>query len=698
MKKWLICLPVILFPFITLSQFKWDGEAMNNRWDDPLNWAGDMVPGPGAEVILDHSIRIGSYTVELPSGDQTVDLSRLVLSPEATDSIQLVLPSTNTAQIGLLITGQGNALVIGKNAVFVNASGASSGTPVQVSGDGFFRIENGGRYVHQTERGHTTGLVSRLAGDAGTESGVFEFRVPGGAAYTVSVSGRTYGHLIFSSGTAGIIKTYTGAGVNPLTVQSNLHIKENAIFSYGNNVSNIFIGGDCVIDSGGQFTLSNGANSSTIHIKGDLHVAGRLVQSGSAAGSVVKMDGAGNSQKISGRGIWLGNYSLSIGNPGAVVVNDTTWLPGDLHILSGKVNVGERALLGIAAGKSISLAGDQNFVEGSLARVGSDTLLFPLGTGGIYAPLSIAAGGAVLDTFIARYYRANPQTASLASDVLPPVNHISSVEYWSLISSNNSPRNVSLFAGATSFVRDPASVVVAAVEDNFWLSKGLAGFEAVANNPPWVSGFVHAEFPSQEYSWFTLASTGPESANPLPVRILSYTARLDNAGRVNISWELSEDVPAGTRFRLVRETASGSLVVWDTVFLQGTANRVYAFADRLREPGNYHYRMEIDDPAIGNTISAVRSVTWMPKDGNFISVYPNPASGRAWLRWYSGESPFYIVIYNSLGRQVMIQKRIGINAVKEYELNVSSLPPGLYRIVLLRGNIPLAAATLLVRR
>jgi hypothetical protein len=179
----LFCIAVTAF-VTCLAQKKWDGGGNNNQWSNDQNWFPDGVPLLGDDVMLDNSLIQGSYVVELPLGNITVDLHSLIITPNG-NQITVLLPSTNSGLPGLNISGTGDALVIGNQGTLLNASGATTGNAILVTG--FLRINDGGKYIHQTARGNAA-LIDRLSIAPGTEKGVFEFDTPGTAGYTVLFS------------------------------------------------------------------------------------------------------------------------------------------------------------------------------------------------------------------------------------------------------------------------------------------------------------------------------------------------------------------------------------------------------------------------------------------------------------------------------------------------------------------------------
>ena len=138
------------------------------------------------------------------------------------------------------------------------------------------RINNDGRYLHNTPRGNAA-LIDKLSVAAGTELGIFEFDVPGTAGYTVSLTGNTFGSLVFSASAAGGTKSYSGSGTS--TMQIN---------------------GNWIIQAGASLTSTLSAN---ILLKGELVISGNLNLHPSTAGSTGRsIFFTGSANRIRGSG------------------------------------------------------------------------------------------------------------------------------------------------------------------------------------------------------------------------------------------------------------------------------------------------------------------------------------------------------------------------------------------------------------
>lgn len=232
-----------------VGQKRWDGEGLDSLWSNERNWFPDGIPLASDDVVFDNERVSGTYKINLPTGLTAVTINKLSILPGPGNSIVVELPSSNIATPALTIGSTGNAIRIGKSGIFINSSGASSGNPIVLNGS--FSIENGGRYVHRTQRGNAT-IVSKLLLEPSNYQGIFEFDVPGNAGYTLSVSGKQFGTLLLSSATAGK-KSYTGSGASALNIYGNLEIRDSCSLTSSLN-NNIRIGSNLLVE--GKLSLN----------------------------------------------------------------------------------------------------------------------------------------------------------------------------------------------------------------------------------------------------------------------------------------------------------------------------------------------------------------------------------------------------------------------------------------------------------
>ena len=349
--EWILMLWVMLcISASAVGQKKWDGEGLDSLWSNERNWFPDGIPLPTDDVIIDNEWISGGYTIILPSGLMAVNILSLSILPGQGNAIVVELPNNNLAAPALTIGSTGNAFRIGKSGIFINNSGASSGNPIQLNGS--FSIENGGRYIHRTQRGNAT-IVSRLLLEPSTYQGIFEFDVPGNAGYTLSVSGKQFGNLLLSSTAAGK-KSYTGSGISSLRIYGDLDIADSSSFTSSLN-SNIIIGRNLVVK--GRLALNpslsdtinrdlqfNG-DSSSIAITGNWNLGSNFNQVLVSRGmlqlkSNLTLENANASWKLSpSASMMFGTYSVS-GSASMVADSASTLGFGSTEGISADIAIG----------------------------------------------------------------------------------------------------------------------------------------------------------------------------------------------------------------------------------------------------------------------------------------------------------------------------------------------------------------------
>ncbi len=330
------------------AQKKWDGGGNDSLWSNPLNWHPDGVPTPTDTVVLNNQWTPHSYHVYFPPGLVTSHAFSLSIEPSSSYQISVTLPNTNTGVPGLVLYAGDTALTLNNKSIFYNVSGAAAGNAIQLTGK--VMIKNGGKYVHQTQRGNAL-IIANLVTSTETERGVFELNVPGNSAYTLSASGRNFGSLVLS-GQNSSRKTYTSSGSNQLTIRGDLLINEQATFS-SSLTNNIIVSGDMTIK--GRLYL-NPISSDTV---------GRcLITNGS--NHKIEVSGQFNQGPHFRKWVIDGNYQLQHSN-----IN-IDHADGKLHIQSGSIlDFGLSTIKG--SGEFISDS-NCNFLSSAVSIIGSDTL------------------------------------------------------------------------------------------------------------------------------------------------------------------------------------------------------------------------------------------------------------------------------------------------------------------------------------
>ncbi|MGN6293439.1 MAG: hypothetical protein ACTHMV_11915 [Chitinophagaceae bacterium] len=663
---------------------KWDGEAGDGQWTTPINWDLDRLPGSEDEVILDDTYINDDYTIFLPGGNNAVSLLSLIISPGSSQVITCILPSANTASPALTLTGPGDVFILNRGAVFRNASGAALGTPVTVTSSGFFRINNGGHYIHQTTRGHTDYLVSRLSDAAGTEKGIFEFDVPGTASYTVSISNRIFGKLIFSASSSGSLRTYTGAGINPVKVRGGMEIGPNTVFSYGANTDSFHIDGDCLVRESGIFNIANGSNKAVIAIKGNLDNRGLITETGTSTGSGLVLNGT-NHQLILSTGDITQEVKLVVDNQAGITLLSPLLISYQLELIRGKLFTSSTDLLSLGAEAICSGGSPLSFIEGPMKKTGSASFDFPLGVGGIYAPIGISSGGLETDEFLAEYKRANPQsTPGLGNICQAPVHHISYVEYWNLSRiAGSSSRKIKLTVSSSSFAYNLTALVVARADNGKWISEGGNTHATGMPSPPYVTGTFISDTDIEEFGAFTLGSTIDQTQNPLPIRIGSFSGSLNN-GQAFLYWTTGICPATGLRFEVQRAGHDQLFRRLSDVHGNDTAC-AYQFTDNFPEKGENYYRLKLT--GANGEISFSKTIMVSDKRGSVSGLKLSGIEGdQLKISVYSSLGDISFFIFDASGRVVRSYNRRLFQPGETFSLPLQELAKGIYWIAGVSGK------------
>ena len=493
----------------SFAQLRWDGEAGDGQWTTARNWAGDVLPVITDEVILDNAFVTGGYTVALPGGNSVVHIRSVTISPGSGNTIELLLPAANTAIPAFKVSGALYGMVIGNGGIFKNSSGTNNGLPVEI-GDSL-KINNGGRYIQNSSSSHAA-VVTVLSKSPGTEEGIFEFDMPS-ASSTISLSGRTYGKLVFLSNAMNGAVTYTASGTNRVTVKSDLYAGAGVSLSL-NFSDTLFIGRD-LIQQGGTINFGNSARTLVTAISRHLvqSATGLFCETGTSFPEIVF---SGNvSQQIDCKGIIKDSVAIKINNAAGVTLTSPWSLPFKLSMAKGRIVTSAVNILKLLAGCGIVVdsLSDNSFIDGPLRKEGLSAathFLFPVGKGATMRWLALkdASGH-----FNVEFFNSNPQ---MISDTFGSgINQITQIGYWTIQADANPVASASIelsFNGPNSGVGTSLTTArVARLDNNVWENYGNTAFTGTVGSRGSVVSNTVASW-STAPDLFTLGSSEPVSA------------------------------------------------------------------------------------------------------------------------------------------------------------------------------------------
>lgn len=688
----------LLFRSSGQTILRWDGNADGDgdqqSWNDPFNWDMDRVPDAMDDVILDHHYLSEDYTVILPSGNVSVSVLHLSIQPKPGKNIVLHLPPSNTASTAFQALGDGNGIRLDSGAVFWVQSGASSGTPVMVGANNQVRINNGAKYLHQTPRGHTNNFITRLSSEPGTEKGIIEFDVPGspGSSYVLSGSGRNFGTLCLRAAAAGGQKSYVTSGVSRLTIRGDFILKEGA--DYTHNIQNaIGVSGQVNVDTGSILNLSSGTSSTELIMGGDLRVKGKIVETGTGkpglffkGNQVQRVD----MQQEQGQGLEGDSLWIRVDNPMGIQLLTPLQVPYQFIFSSGKVVAPPSHPLIFPQAAFWVGASVSSYVNGVVRKQGASGFEFPVGEGGIYAPLVLRASaeGVESEEWEVSYHRQDPRQ-NVGGAIEAPLNHISQVEYWTLQPTGLAgPRVVELSVGELSFANDPNTLRVASKSGSgSWKDEGNSGFLTLTTLP--LSGRLASGQAIQGPGVVTLASQSGGGVNPLPIHFVNSRVEQEQ-GQIRLYWQMAAFVPPSHRFQI--ERSIGGAAFEPIAEIQGQHKTNYTWTDSgwlkdqklMAEEGlemAIAYRIRYVEAEGNEEVSPVMRTVLEMASRPRARLYPNPLIKTGTLELWCKEKDWVEYQVVDMQGRICARNRIAVMPGRnQYRLEGGSFKKGIYCI------------------
>ncbi len=522
---------LVIIPHTFFAQVRWDGGAGTDQWADALNWSGNSLPTITDQVIIDNSVVGGSYIIVLPEA-LAIAVRNITINPAGDNTIELIVPQASTLVPALTATGPGNALVLNKGAVFRNASATSSG--ISFDAQDSIRINNGGRYIHNSGGAHAAN-VAMLSAAPGTEEGAMEFDIPD-ASSTISFSGRTFGMLELKASSGAAPKNYTAAGTNPVRVRSDLVIHEGVNLKL-NFDDSIFIHRD-LIQLGGVLDLGTTARTARLVVSGriDQRAGATITESGTGSQELILQGNQEQEQELALMGTINNSVALTMDSPEDARLLSPLNIPYHLNLRRGIIYSGSTALLTLSPGATVTadtIAG-KSYVDGPIRKQGmaGNSFLFPVGKAAHMRWLAVEAG---IDDMTVEYFPDDPRLISQSYG--SGIDHISAREYWTLNKSSafSCVVKCSFDQQYSGEVSNLADLRMALLSGGMWLDGGNSGTAGSAGFSGWMRS-NNSALSGNGMHQLTLASA-TASNNSLPITRI-YLKVTDAGSRRNISWRL----------------------------------------------------------------------------------------------------------------------------------------------------------------
>jgi autotransporter-associated beta strand protein len=406
-------------------------------------------------------------------------------------------------------------------------------------------------------------------------------------------------------------------------------------------------------------------------------------QAYTVTGSTVNFNGNGAGQNIPAftfNNLGISNSSKSL--TGAVTVN------GTLTLTSGIVTTTTSNLLTMASGSSLSGGSSTAFIYGPMRKIGNTDFTFPIGKDSGYARVGITnISGSSSDYFTVEYFSDPYTNATLGSGLTS--GRISRKEFWEITPNNNSlSANVTLYweNGTFSGIRSAPSdtnLVVAHFNGSNWGSVGNTNLTGSASAGSVTSSTIS--------SWSPFTFGSPNGLEPLPVKLVSFTAKTV-ASNVLLNWATASE-NGNAYFEIERSTDGINFIKVGQV--KGSDNSAvlvqYKFTDfgALKMVPMLFYRLnQVDYSGLSEKSDVITVRAQIDKGANILNQLPNPFAGNLSITYSLPEAGDVVMnIVDATGRTIRTNIISGNDGINVVTFDTNDLPQGIYLVTLYFNGI-----------
>ncbi len=475
---------------------------------------------------------------------------------------------------------------------------------------------------------------------------------------------------INNTGSARVYLTSPSAGTpNTITIKGNLVLKAGQFSSNGSSSP-----ADITVNSYGNIIAIGGSNFSISRGSGPTVRWNFYGDTLSLSNATTQTSGSNDIFVFAKQGLqYLQLNNVTFGSGGMPVEVDT-----GATLVMGTSEWGGNAKFAVDSGATI-VSGDTTGLDGNITTSG--TVSLSPGASYVFNGTVAQTTGLLLPSTVANLTVNNAKGVTLSKSVT--VTHALALMNGNLMLDTNMVTATSVTGGSpTSYISTDSSksylkiVNVGSKQVLFPVGTMTEGY-----SPVWISnaGTVDA------YS----------------VSCVKDTATVNNGGRVNVSWKISEGVPGGSNLTLQFGWMTSAE---NSVFSSNRAGnaKIYLLTDTTdTEVGTGNYVTQFSNQpftvsrggittvgtfAVGNfTVTGTNELENVPAQFKLYQNYPNPFNPTTKIEFTvlnKGETT--VKIYNVLGQQVATLFSGNAQPGKKYtvEFNGASLPSGIYFSVL----------------
>jgi len=509
-------------------------------------------------------------------------------------------------------------------------------------------------------------------------------------------------------GIANLIVAVSGVSINSFTINggrvtfanrtltvTNLQLVDGELTVNGSNADGELIVTGDVTQGGGVFRVNN----NNVGQPNKFRLEGDFTKTGGTSSFAGEVELAGGNTQTFDAGGAVSFPNLILNKAGGSVVNfpvstDVT-INGNVA-LNGGIITNTNPIIFQAAGGTYTGGSANSYIDGPVLKRGSTAFAYPVGKGGVYAPLTIGVLSGFSDVTVT-YFRTNPKAVfgtgiATQSPASAQLADVSSLEYWEVSPNNNRSAELTAFYNNNSGsgeITDDSAIKLAKWNSAASEWENQSGPSSIEGGEEGTGSTISTDGSVSIAGTYTIATTDA-IANVLPVELLHFSAA-PRGDRVELSWATASEIDhaafvversrGGKVFEYVGKVASDGQDRYTT--------REYALMDKQPLPGTSYYRLVQIDLDGTTTYSDIVAVflgdTGAPKDG--VTLFPNPGRELVTLSSQDRLDNAELFLFNAAGQQVPLRY-----TAQEYqmEIPVRQLPAGLYFLQVLRpGQAPL---------
>lgn len=370
-------------------------------------------------------------------------------------------------------------------------------------------------------------------------------------------------------------------------------------------------------------------------------------------------------------GVTFGN--IKIDNPGNIEINKTISIGGILDFRYGVLYPLGDELVIFDAGSSYVNARDESYVDGMVRKLGNTSFVFPVGKSGVFRKVGVYSLSGT-DSYTCEYFDVPFGEAGVSG---PDIDHVSSVEYWTIDREGTTTSTVLLSWDANSGVEvgSTEELVVARYDGTNWLSAG-----GNAHTGTLTEGTLESDPGLTGFGSFTLGSI---EGNPLPVTMLLFNALCDD-GLVEVNWETASE-KSSDYFVLGKSRDGLNYVELDEIAAAGYSQSVLRYRSVDKEPFiNTYYRLKQVDFDGASTYYYTSASGCNDSDSDFLSFI---SYNTLTVIFYSGKNHhFVLTVYNVMGQLVWKQEGLTEEGTNTFEINSPEFQDNIFLVHLNHDN------------